>query len=219
MLVGEVMAEAIVNPSLPLEAKRRERNARLKRRRVVSLLLGRRVRPVLLLAAAGFLIFGAFRVGLLIGRRNVIEDLHANDVWGCFLMGLRFDAVPIGYALLPLAVVLPLAPRWIFRNRTFRQAVTDLRHHAAGGGPVRGGHRGVLLHALLGPAELADRRAPAALPRSGRVHLARLSRADGAGERGAGDAGGPLGTEQAVLVLPGPIAGAHGGSGSSWPWC
>jgi phosphoglycerol transferase MdoB-like AlkP superfamily enzyme len=91
---------------------------------VVSLLLGRRVRPVLLVAAAGFLIFGAFRAGLLLDRRNVIEDLHSDDVMGCFLMGLRFDAVPIGYALLPLAVVLPLAPRWIFRNRTFRQAVT-----------------------------------------------------------------------------------------------
>jgi phosphoglycerol transferase MdoB-like AlkP superfamily enzyme len=93
-------------------------------RRVRSLLLGRRVRPILLLALLGFVIFGAFRAGLLLRRWNAIEDLHAPDVWRCFLMGLRFDAVPIGFALLPLTVALPLAPRWIFRNRLFRQAVT-----------------------------------------------------------------------------------------------
>ena len=89
-------------------------------RRVQLLLLGPRVRPILLLALLGFVIFGVFRAGLLLRRWNAIEDLHAPDVWRCFLMGLRFDAVPIGFALLPLTVALPLAPRRLFRNRLFR---------------------------------------------------------------------------------------------------
>lgn len=98
---------------------------RSRRRRWRPLLLGRRVRPILVLAALGFIVFAAFRAGLLVRRQAIIEDLRVLDVWGCFRMGLRFDAVPIGYALLPLTVVLPLAPRRLFRNRTFRQAITS----------------------------------------------------------------------------------------------
>lgn len=100
------------------------RPPRARRHRWRPLVLGRRVRPILVMAGLGFLMFGAFRAGLLVRRWELIEDLRVADVLGCFRMGLRFDAVPIGYALLPLTVVLPLAPRRLFRSRVFRQAIT-----------------------------------------------------------------------------------------------
>ncbi len=100
------------------------RPPRARRHRWRPLVLGRRVRPILIAAVLGFLMFAIFRVGLLVRRWEMIEDLRVADVLGCFRMALRFDAVPIGYALLPLTVVLPLAPRRLFRNRTFRQGIT-----------------------------------------------------------------------------------------------
>ncbi|MFA6133635.1 MAG: LTA synthase family protein [Phycisphaerae bacterium] len=88
------------------------------------LLLGYRLRPLVVLAMFGFVLFGAFRAGLLLARCGYIEDLGVGDVWDCFLVGLRFDAVAIGYALLPLALVLALAPRKSFHSSTFRHGVT-----------------------------------------------------------------------------------------------
>jgi phosphoglycerol transferase MdoB-like AlkP superfamily enzyme len=79
---------------------------------------------MLIMAAVGFVMFTAFRAGLLLARYRLIENLDSSDIWDCFLVGMRFDAVPIGYALLPLAIVLPMAPRKAFGKAGFRRAVT-----------------------------------------------------------------------------------------------
>ncbi len=87
-------------------------------------LVGMRLRPVLLLAGVGLALFTIFRAALLLARYHLVEHLTGSQIGRCFLTGLRFDVVPIGYALLPLALVLALAPRRLFRRRWFRRAVT-----------------------------------------------------------------------------------------------
>ena len=61
------------------------------------------------MAALGFVLFAGFRAGLLLASW---EDLQEVSVWGiarCFLVGMKFDAIPIGFALLPMALVLMIA--------------------------------------------------------------------------------------------------------------
>jgi phosphoglycerol transferase MdoB-like AlkP superfamily enzyme len=67
--------------------------------------------------------FAVFRSMLLIARHHYLNGSSAADLLDCFLVGLRFDAIPIGYALLPLAVVLSLAPSEALARRSFRQGV------------------------------------------------------------------------------------------------
>ncbi len=67
--------------------------------------------------------FAVFRSLLLIARHQYLNGSDATDLLDCFLVGLRFDAIPIGYALLPLSVVLSLAPSDALGQRGFRQGV------------------------------------------------------------------------------------------------
>lgn len=87
-------------------------------------LLGQRVRPVLLLACLGWFIFACFRIALLIATREILVDTGATDIAKCLLTGFRYDAVPIGYAMFPLALVLSIAPRRFFERKWFRRTVT-----------------------------------------------------------------------------------------------
>ena len=93
------------------------------RRTAASLLWSPRVRAVWLLAAAGWGLFAGFRAGLLIASGPLVENVSAADIARCFLTGLRYDAMPIGYALLPLALALSLAPAATFAKSWFRRAV------------------------------------------------------------------------------------------------
>ena len=92
--------------------------------RALGLVLGMRLRPVLLLTVVGVVLFTLFRAALLLARFHFIENLSGSQIRQCFLTGLRFDAVPIGYAVFPLAVALALAPRRLFRRQWFRRAIT-----------------------------------------------------------------------------------------------
>ena len=92
-------------------------------RRGREVLLGQRLLPILVTAAAGWIIFTVFRGGLLLARLGAVAALPAGQIAGCFLTGLRYDAIPIGYALLPLALTLFLAPNSAFRRAGFRRGV------------------------------------------------------------------------------------------------
>jgi phosphoglycerol transferase MdoB-like AlkP superfamily enzyme len=81
-----------------------------------------RIRPLLILAGLGWVMFAVFRAVLLIARHRFLAGASA-DLLDCFLVGMRFDAVPIGYAELPLALVLSLAPGEAFARKTFRRGV------------------------------------------------------------------------------------------------
>jgi len=91
--------------------------------RLLCALGSRRVRPIWMLSAAGLVVFTCFRAALLIVSRHALEDASAGEIAQCFLTGLRYDGVPIGYAMLPMALCLPLAPAAAFGRRWFRRVV------------------------------------------------------------------------------------------------
>ena len=95
-----------------------------KRSALVELVGGQRLRPLWIIAAVGWLIFGAFRAALLMANWGMLKDLGFVDILRCMLVGMRYDAVPIGYALLPAAVVMLLAPEGSFSDRRFRRGAT-----------------------------------------------------------------------------------------------
>lgn len=106
-------SEAIQRPSRPPERKGA----------LAGLSLLARIRPLLILAMLGWVMFGAFRATLLAARHQFLNGSGPGDLLNCFLVGTRFDAVPIGYALLPLAAVLSLAPAGAFARRSFKRGV------------------------------------------------------------------------------------------------
>jgi phosphoglycerol transferase MdoB-like AlkP superfamily enzyme len=93
-------------------------------RRIRALLLSQRVRPVWLLAVTLWVIFTGFRTGLLIANRDSLGDVGASQIVRCLLIGLRYDAMPIGYTLAPMATALALAPNLAFPRRWFRRLIT-----------------------------------------------------------------------------------------------
>jgi phosphoglycerol transferase len=99
----------------------REAPARL---RVADVLLGQRVRPLWIMALYGFLIFPIFRVVLFLVRREAVQDTTISEIGRCFGYGLQFDAVVVGYALLPMVVALCLAPASAFTRNGFRRTIT-----------------------------------------------------------------------------------------------
>ncbi len=90
---------------------------------MLNALRSQRVRPLLLLSLVGWSLFAAFRAGLLIASRDVLVNVGATEIARCFLMGLRYDSIPIGYAMLPLAVALTIAPSWAFVRPWFRSTI------------------------------------------------------------------------------------------------
>ena len=86
-------------------------------------LFGQRVRAVWVLAGLGWTIFTCFRVGLLIAMRDVLIDVNGSDIATCLLTGVRYDAVPIGFAMAPLVVGLSLAPPRAFGRKWFRRLI------------------------------------------------------------------------------------------------
>ncbi|MDY6912890.1 MAG: sulfatase-like hydrolase/transferase [Planctomycetota bacterium] len=92
-------------------------------RDVLAWLLSQRIRPLWITAVVLLVLFAGFRAGLLLARGNWLVDIGAAGITRCFVVGMRYDAMPIGYMLLPLALVLSLAPRRAFARPRFRQAV------------------------------------------------------------------------------------------------
>ncbi|MCK4275375.1 MAG: hypothetical protein KAX78_02610, partial [Phycisphaerae bacterium] len=92
-------------------------------RRGLGLLLGQRLCPLWILAAAVLAVFNAFRAGLLLLNAGFVRDVGPVAVLRCFGTGFRYDIVPLGYMLLPM-LLLSLCSQEIFSHRRFRRAVT-----------------------------------------------------------------------------------------------
>ena len=103
------------------DARSRETFARP---RVRDVLWGQRMRPLWIVALYGFLIFPIFRVAMFLVRWEAVRDTPMSEIWRCFGYGLQFDAVVVGYALLPLVVALWAAPARAFAREGFRRAIT-----------------------------------------------------------------------------------------------
>lgn len=66
-------------------------------------------------------VFMAFRVALLVANFDFVRDVGLAHVGKCFWVGLRFDLVPLGYMLLPLALFLSLSPSSDFGRIKFQR--------------------------------------------------------------------------------------------------
>ena len=77
---------------------------------VAQVVLGPRVFPLLVTAVLAFGLFTLSRTILVLARLESIETLRGRHIGDCFLLGLRFDAIPIGYGLLGLAIVMGMMP-------------------------------------------------------------------------------------------------------------
>jgi phosphoglycerol transferase MdoB-like AlkP superfamily enzyme len=93
-------------------------------RRLLGLLFSQRVRPLWITALVLWAMFLAFRTGLFLATYGVLRGAPGKHMFRCFLNGLRFDAMPIGYMLLPMALLLSLAPNSAFKRAWLRRTVT-----------------------------------------------------------------------------------------------
>ncbi|MHC4294889.1 MAG: LTA synthase family protein [Planctomycetota bacterium] len=89
----------------------------------IAALMSQRVRPLLLLAAAGWVLFACFRAGLLIASHDELGNVGAAEIVRCLLTGVRYDSVPIAYAMFPLGIVLAMVPPSAFTRRGFRRMI------------------------------------------------------------------------------------------------
>ncbi len=92
-------------------------------RRFLAFLTGQRLRPVFIVALLGWGLFGIFRAGLLLASHEALAGVRAREIARCFWIGMWFDGVPMGYALLPLVLMLSLAPNKAFARRWFRRVI------------------------------------------------------------------------------------------------
>ncbi|MCD6364844.1 MAG: LTA synthase family protein [Planctomycetes bacterium] len=84
----------------------------------------RRLRSVWISALICLVVFVGFRAGLLLARIDALRGEDLSEITRCFLLGMRYDAMPIGYLLLPLALVVSLSRREAFASARFRRFVT-----------------------------------------------------------------------------------------------
>ncbi len=85
--------------------------------------LSRRLRPLLVLGAVCYLVFVGFRVGLLLASLKLLPDSSAAEIARCFVVGLGFDTMAIGYLLLPLVVLMSLTAASTFDKKWLRRCV------------------------------------------------------------------------------------------------
>lgn len=91
---------------------------------VLRVLLAGRLRPLWVTALIVWGTFVAFRAGLLLARLDGMRGVDAVEILRCFMLGMRYDAMPMGYLLLPMAIVLSLSPGRVFGGKRFRRLVT-----------------------------------------------------------------------------------------------
>ena len=82
-----------------------------------------RVRPLWITALLILAVFTLFRAALLLGKWSFVHGVGPKTVAWCFLVGMRYDGMPLGYLLLPIALLLSLAPSAWFARRRFRRIV------------------------------------------------------------------------------------------------
>ena len=88
-----------------------------------AVLLGPRTRPLWITAAVGMVLFAAFRAVLILACWGDLAEVAGRGVLRCFLVGMKFDVMPIGFALLPMVLALSLAPDSALTGRRFRRLV------------------------------------------------------------------------------------------------
>ena len=69
-------------------------------------------------------LFALFRGVLLWMLRGHMDQIARWDIVRCFLVGLRYDGVVVGYGMIPFVLVLTLAPDLVFSRRWFRRGIT-----------------------------------------------------------------------------------------------
>lgn len=87
------------------------------------LLWNQRLRPVWMTALAMWVVFFAFRLGLLVACWDALHNVDGWEVAKCFAVGARFDGMPIGFSIWLLILILAIAPAAAFRYRVFRYSV------------------------------------------------------------------------------------------------
>jgi len=91
---------------------------------VVDIFLSLRLRPLLIVSLYSFLVFPLFRVLVFLASREAVQDTTVWEIGVCFGYGFQFDAVVVGYALLPMVLALGLVPARSLSNRIFQRSVT-----------------------------------------------------------------------------------------------
>ncbi|HDZ19757.1 hypothetical protein LCGC14_0016020 [marine sediment metagenome] len=95
------------------------------------MLVSQRIRPFWITAGTLLVIFAIFRVILLVATRDTLVSVTAGQIVRCFLVGMRYDGVAVGYIMIPLAAIVTLAPNLAFGLRWFRRALTVMAAAAA----------------------------------------------------------------------------------------
>ncbi len=112
--------------SLPAKQSNQSSPRKIMRQFIGALweVLSRRLRPLWITAGVVLFTFMGFRVALLLARLDGLRGVDSSEVVRCFLLGLRYDVMPLGYFLLPLAIPLAYARPRRFQRRRFRRGVT-----------------------------------------------------------------------------------------------
>ncbi len=92
-------------------------------RRALGLLASQRVGLIWMTVVVMLATFAVFRAALLIASREDLGSVGAADILRCFLVGMRYDAVPIAYVMIPFVLTLTLAPNLAFPRRWFRRII------------------------------------------------------------------------------------------------
>lgn len=92
--------------------------------RMLRVYLSQRVRLVLVTWLVVLMVFAGFRAGLMIAAAEDLGAARPGQIATCFLVGIRYDSVAVGYAMMPLLLVLTLAPNAAFGRVWFRRLLT-----------------------------------------------------------------------------------------------
>jgi phosphoglycerol transferase MdoB-like AlkP superfamily enzyme len=119
------MGYGMTTVDIPSESDSRDADAPSDRARgLPGLLGGWRLRPIWICSAVLLAVFTLVRLGLLLAKYEAVTaKVGSGQIVHCFLMGGRYDAMPIGYAMLPMVVLLSLAGLGGLRHPRLRKAV------------------------------------------------------------------------------------------------
>ncbi len=91
---------------------------------VMKRLRSQRIRPVWTLGLILSGVFSGFRLGLLLSSWSQVRAESGANLWHCLILGMQYDLKPIGAVLLPIALLLSLAPPAWFRRKPLRWSIT-----------------------------------------------------------------------------------------------
>jgi len=79
--------------------------------------------PLWILAIACYALFGGFRLGLCLGNMGSFNGVAFSEIVHCFVLGLCYDTMVVGYILLPPAVLLTISPPEAFAKPWFNRII------------------------------------------------------------------------------------------------